>query len=379
MSTAKVLLKDILINQKQVTKIAEEINSVFPNFNQNKFVHECVSKLSELELKARINYIAICLTKYLPSEYPQALEIILKSLPPPCNPNLLDEDYGDFIYMAYGDFVAINGCNHKHLKISLNVLAQLTMRISMEFAIRFFINAFPVETIKEINLWSKDSHYHLRRLCSEGTRPRLPWGQNINLDYHQPLPILDSLFADNTRFVTRSVANHLNDISKINPQLVIDTITKWQKSGKQKPAEMKFIIHHSLRTLIKKGDKQALQFLGFNQEPKINFLNFVVDESVKLNSSLNFSFTITAKPEVNQNTALIIDYLIYFQNQKGEVKNHKVFKLTKINLLANESREFNKKHSVRIMSTRKLYAGEHKVAIQINGKIIAIKPFLLMF
>lgn len=123
------------------------------------------------------------------------------------------------------------------------------------------MNEFPEETFERIKKWSKSDHYHQRRLASEGTRPSLPWCIKIDLDYKKPLEILDSLYADKTRYVTRSVANHMNDISKKDPKLVIETLKRWNSEGKQDIKEMDFIISHSLRTLVKDGNKDALKLL----------------------------------------------------------------------------------------------------------------------
>jgi 3-methyladenine DNA glycosylase AlkC len=123
------------------------------------------------------------------------------------------------------------------------------------------LNEFETETFEQMKLWSKSDHYHLRRLASEGTRASLPWGIKINLDYKKPIEILDDLYYDSTRFVTRSVANHMNDISKKDAVLVLDTLKRWKDSKKQNTKEMDFIISHSLRTLVKDGNKEALNFL----------------------------------------------------------------------------------------------------------------------
>ena len=157
--------------------------------------------------------------------------------------------FGDFIYASYSEFVAKNGCVEERLQMSLDALYEITQRFSAEDAIRYFINARPQETLKQLLLWTSASHYHVRRLCSEGTRPKLPWSQKVNIPLTAPLEILSNLFYDTTRFVTRSVANHLNDISKSDAGLVIATLTKWRQSGNQRPQEMDYIVRHALRTL----------------------------------------------------------------------------------------------------------------------------------
>lgn len=288
----KTLLKDILFNKPKVTQIANEIQRVYPSFKKEEFVRAVVAKFPELELKARISWITEGLQEYLPSDYQRAVDILIKALPTPNDPTLSDDDFGDFIYASYAGYVAKNGCTKNDLEFSLRTLREMTTRFSSEDAIRYFIKAFPKETIHELLAWTKEPHYHVRRLCSEGTRPKLPWSQKINIPITAPLPILDNLFFDKTRFVTRSVANHLNDISKINPDLAIETLVKWQKSGKQKPEEMRYIVRHALRTLIKQGNPKAMKLLGFSHASRVSVSHFIVPKIVKMNTELEFSFII---------------------------------------------------------------------------------------
>ena len=370
----KVLLKDILFNKTKVEQIAREIHRVYPSFKINEFVLAVMSKFPELELKARISWIAACLKKYLPVDYKRAVGILVKALPAPNNPELSDNDFGDFIYAPYAEYVAKNGCTKKYLQFSLNTLYEITQRFSAEDAIRYFINTFPLETLKVLLVWSKDSHYHVRRLCSEGTRPKLPWAQKINIAISAPLPILDNLFSDKTRYVTRSVANHINDISKIEPALAIETIGDWQKSGKQTPEEMDYIIRHSLRTLVKQGDPTAMKFLGFRHDPRVSLSKFRVPKQVRMNTPLEFSFII----QPHEDTDVIIDYIIYFQNKSGKLNSKKIFKLTKLALTRNKSVIVSKRHMLReVMTTRTLYPGKHEIEIQINGSRLAKGSFLL--
>lgn len=371
----KVLLKNLLFNKAKVEQVAAEVYRTYPSFKKDEFVHAVLQKFPELELKARITWMAQCLKQYLPSEYRQAVHIILSSLPMPNDPNLTDDDFGDFIYAPYAEYVAKYGCNEKDLRFSLKALYELTMRFSAEDAIRYFINAFPKQTLKELLTWSEDSHYHVRRLCSEGTRPKLPWSQKVTIPITAPFFILDNLFSDPARFVTRSVANHINDISKINPNLAIDTLTKWKLSGKQKPKEMNYMIRHALRTLIKDGNSEALKLLGVPHEPNVSVSQFNVPAEVKMNTALEFSFTIQA----HEATEIIADYIIYFQNKLGKLNSKKVFKIKECSLSKNETSTLTKRHLLREhMTTRKLFRGKHELEIQINGKSYLKKQFFIV-
>ena len=371
----KFSLKDHLFNPKKIEQITNEISQVYPQFEKEKFTKEVVSQFPKLELKDRIYHITTCLKKYLPQQYTDAVEILIQSLPEPCNPNLKDDNFGDFIYAPYNHFVAVYGCNKENLNFSLNALEELTTRFSAEDAIRYFINAFPEETMEKMKEWSKHKHYHVRRLSTEGSRPKLPWCQKIDITIESPIPILDNLYSDSTRYVTRSVANHLNDISKTHPALVIQKLKKWKSEKKQNPKELDFIIRHSLRTLIKKGDVSALELIGIQEKPPVNISSLKFSEQVKMNTHLLFEFEIKAK----ENTTLLIDYIISFQNKKGEMNSRKVFKLKQVTLEKNETITISKKHLMRqFMTTRTLYQGKHELEIQVNGGVEA-KAFFMLF
>ncbi len=373
--TEKFSLKDHLFNKTKIAQIAGEIHNVYPSFRENQFTREVVAKFPELELKARITWIAECLKRHLPVDYREAVGVMLRALPAPNNPDLSDDDFGDFIYAPYNEFIARYGCNKKDLSFSLNALYELTMRFSAEDAIRYFINAFPKETMEKLLLWSKDSHYHVRRLCSEGTRPKLPWSQKINIPVTAPIPILDNLFSDSTRFVVRSVANHVNDISKVDANLAIEKLSQWKKSGKQTQKEMDYIIRHSLRTLVKDGNPKALKLLGVSHKVDVSVSNFTLPAKVKMNSALEFSFTLQAKENAN----IIADYILYFQNKTGKLNGKKVFKLKKLSINKGESVVLTKRHALREqMTTRKLFRGEHEIEIQINGKPLGKKSFVIV-
>jgi 3-methyladenine DNA glycosylase AlkC len=367
-------LKDHLFNKEKVTKLATEIQSVYPPFDSERFISSTLIRFPELELKQRITYIAEMLKKYLPEEYPSALKIILSALPEKNDPNHTDNDYGDFIYAPYGEFIAKYGREKEFLNLSLDAIKEVTMRFSMEDAIRYFINDFPEITYKNILIWSTDANYHVRRLASEGTRPKLPWSQKITVLTQQTLPILENLYSDSTRYVTRSVANHLNDLSKVDPELVVTTLKKWQKSGKQNEKEMNYITSHALRSLIKNGYDNAFKLLGYSQSA-ITIRDFTLKDPVHINDYLVFSFSII--PTVNE--SVIIDYRIDFQNKKGEMKSKKIFKLKKAELKKDIPTTIVKRHMMKeFMTTRTVYPGSHRLSLLINGKLVKTLEFELI-
>jgi len=367
MSKEKFSLKDQLFNPSKVSSLAFEIQAAYPTFKTEDFIATITQELPKLELKERISHIAEGLRNYLPAEYDQAIKVIVSALPKPLDPNLTDNDFGDFIYAPYGYFIAKYGCTKERLLLSFSALSEITMRFSVEDPMRYFINAFPVETLNQLETWSQHSNYHVKRLVSECTRPKLPWSKSISYAVETPVFLLDRLFCDSTRFVTRSVANHVNDISKTHPDLVIILLNRWRDSGKQVEKELRFIERHALRTLLKKGNKKALNYLGFSENPSISISEFSYKYEVNLDSAFHFSFKLKALASSN----LMIDFVIHFRANNGDVSRKKVFKLKEVQLSNGESIYLSKKTPMRSdMTTRKLYLGEQKFEIQINGKIV---------
>ncbi len=368
-------LKDQLFNKQKVTQLALEIKKVHPSFAHNEFITHVCKHFPELELKQRIEHIATSLHIYLPETYEDALAIILAALPSPLDETKNDNDFGDFIYAPYATYISRYGCISAYLHESLDALKQITMRFSVEDAIRTFINTFPGETMKMLKIWSVDTNYHVRRLASEGTRPKLPWAKKINILYSDSLPILHNLYTDKTRYVTRSVANHLNDISKINPQWVIDILKKWQQTKKQTEKEMSYIMRHALRTLIKQGNKEAMNLLGIRSVPELKSIKLKM-QNITISMGTHLDFTLSFLSSKQQR--LIIDYSIIFLT-KNNTRSQKVFKLKSIDAKKNEVIQIHKKHLMRqFMTTRTLYAGTHTLTIQINGDEVAQSNFELV-
>lgn len=355
-------LKDDLFNREKVEYLAGLLAGAHQDFAAATFIEDCVSRFDELGLKERIAHIANMLHEHLP-EYPEALAIILDALPEPLDPDLKDDDFGDFIFAPLSAYVAENGCTDEHLSRSLDALREITKRFSAEDAIRTFIDAYPEDTLEFLLECAQDSNYHVRRLASEGTRPRLPWSKRLSIEVERPIPILDLLYADPTRYVTRSVANHLNDIAKSDPDLVVETLCRWKADGEQDRDEFEFIMKHSLRTLVKKGHPPALELLGFHGAPDVELREFAIHTPVvELGLSLEFSLEV----EANRHEKLLVDWVLHFATD-GERESEKVYKLRQLELEAGESVTLEKTHPMRPMTTRRLYAGVHRVTLQING------------
>lgn len=369
-------LKDHLFNEDSVSYLADLFVHSNRGFKKEIFVREVMAELPALELKERIVCIAKILKLHLPSDFVEASQQIIQALPAPLDPLRTDDDFGSFIFAPLGEFIVQNGLHKKHLQTSLAAIGELTQRFSMEDAIRYFINEHQEETLAELAKWSTHTHYHVRRLVSEGTRPLLPWSRRLRMPYIASVPLLDVLHKDPTRYVTRSVANHLNDISKKDPELVLTMLSRWKKAGKQDTHELHWMSRHALRTLVKKGDANALSFLGYTKNPKIRVEHFVLDPTVLTidqGGILSFSCTITAL----ENAELMVDHVIDFVKAKGDVKS-KVFKITKLKLKKGETTLITKKHRLLADATTfKLYGGAHGVSLQINGKRYGSAEFFI--
>lgn len=363
----------MLFNEAKVEALASEIQTVYPTFAKTDFVKRVVSAFPNQELMERIFGIRDSLFVYLPREYEQALTVILAALPPPLTNDKRDDDFGDFIYAPYSYYVAAYGCTQEHFTASLAALAEITKRFSAEAALRDFINLFPNETLSVVSQFAKSSEYHVRRLASEGTRPALPWAKKITYDIDKTFPILDVLHADKTRYVTRSVANHLNDVSKFDPDRVLQALARWKKQKRQTPAELTFITKHALRTLVKAGDQRALALLGYGTTLATATLelaatNIIVGSAV--------SFVVTLENQSLHEAELLVHYVIHFKKANGTL-SPKVFLAKKLKLAPGEKLTFKKSHALKLMTTRVLYAGQQQLELRVNGVSVAQKNFTL--
>ncbi len=386
-NSQKVLLKDQLFHRSNVTRIANEIASVSPPFEVDRFVARVTDAFPALELKQRIGWIAECLWDELEGDahgMRSVVEVLLAALPEPCDPTLSDGDFGDFIYAPYSRLVALHGCTRKDLAFSLEAMKEITTRFSAEDGIRPFINAFPTETFSALEQWCSDSHYHVRRLCSEGTRPLLPWAGRLVTPPQHALPILHALHADTTRFVTRSVSNHVNDLAKIDADLAVDVLLEWQRVGLQQAKELDWMVRHASRTLIKTGNARALQLAGVDMSTPVQVANADWSSAVVLGDALQFSFDIVAERDCD----LVVDYVIHFASPPrsgGDTKRgtgaaprmgRKVYKLGRVTATGGCPVRFEKDHVLRAgMTTRRIVPGTHRLEVQVNGQLFPLGSF----
>lgn len=358
-----------------VKKIATDISKEYKSFDEKGFLNATLLQLENQTYSERKESITNGLIAYLPDDYEFSVKLLLKILPPPYQAKIESDGIDRFYVSTFTSYIGKQGLNHYDL--SLNALYEMTKCFTSEWDIRPFILAYPDETLSLLKTWAKDENIHVRRLVSEGSRPNLPWGKKLKfIDDNAEtttLPIISILQNDSSEYVRRSVANHLNDLSKNNADLVVKHLEKWSTNqpGKDKTK----LINHALRTLIKQGHKGALALIGYEDNFDIDVVIETKRSTVNWGGKFEFSFTI--KNNENNNRKLLIDYIIGFQKKDGKISD-KVFKLKKVELSPQEEIMVSKSQSFKAITTRVYYPGKHTLSIQINGKIVAQKTFKLL-
>jgi 3-methyladenine DNA glycosylase AlkC len=345
-----------MFNPQYVADLADAVQTQYSSFDKESFVAQVLDEDWEArELKERMRHITVTLHEFLPDDYRAALNTLRQTAP-----HL--NQYG-FACMVFSDFVEVYGLDD--YDASIPALEQFTQQISTEFAVRPFIIKYQDRMMAQMLAWAKTDNEHLRRLASEGCRPRLPWGIALpafKADPSPVLPILELLKQDESETVRRSVANNLNDISKDNPDVVIEVLQRWQAIDTD---EMRRLTSHALRTLLKAGNPDALALQGY-PPPAIAVNNLTVaPEIVPFGGGVTFSFDIESTGQEPQD--LMIDYVVYLMRANGK-QTPKVFKLSKRTIQPGEVIHLERKISFKPVTTRKYYPGEHAVEPKINGQ-----------
>ncbi len=365
------LLKE-MIDLPLVRQIAGRIETVYPQFAREEFLAAVDAELHCLELKPRFGLIADKLREYLHQDYPVALNSLLAILDDDRHSFEPIEDPG-FRLLSIPTFVERYGLEHP--QESLDAMYIITRHSSCELAIRPFITRYPAQTMTNLRAWAQDSNEHVRRLVSEGSRPRLPWAPQLRQFIADPSPalaLLEHLKDDSSLYVRRSVANHLNDIGKDHPQLLLERMSAWKDGAS---TERLWLINHALRSLIKKGDPGALAILGYG-EPQVELRELKLSpERLIFGNELRFSFRLDSVSDETQQ--LMIDYVMRFVKANGK-RAPKVFKLKRATLKAGDSLFLSKSHAIRPISTRRYYAGLQRLEIQVNGRIVGGRDFELV-
>ena len=360
-----------MYNEQFFDRFTKDLKLVINNFDAREFVFQIMDNNWEnKEFKQRIAHITTILRKFLPADYKEAITKILELLDyvekrQPDFSKIDDKNFG--LMLEYGwildNYVEQFGLDD--YETSVKAIERITQFSSCEFAVRPFIIKYPDEMMKQMLVWSKHEHWGVRRLASEGCRPRLPWAMALPDLKDNPvpiIPILENLKNDPARFVRLSVANNLNDIAKDNPETVIELVKRWKGESQ----EVNWIIKHGCRTLLKQGNPEVMELFGFGAAGKnISIENFQIPISeVKVGDSLEFKFDLWNNN--NEKTKIRLEYGIYYQKANGTLTK-KVHKISEKEYPGNSTTQIIRKHSFKVVTTRKFHPGLHQVAVIING------------
>ena len=352
-TNAAPALKDIF-NAARFRHVATEVMAVYPSFDGKAFLAQALHGLDELSLMQRLRRMSECLHSALPADYNKALNV-LRELAPRIN--------SSFVTLALPDFVGRYGRND--FDTSMEALKFFTTFGSSEFAVREFLRLDPQRALAVMEVWSQDKNEHVRRLASEGSRPRLPWSFRLDALMADPelaAPILARLQADSSLYVRKSVANHLNDITKLHPDWVMDTIEGWPLHD----PHTAWIARHALRNLIKKGDRRALAVIGAGEKAQVELTNLKVNpHELRLGERMGLSFALTSTAHKSQR--LVVDYAIHYVKKSG-VSSAKVFKFKELTLPAGESVALSRSQIIKDFTTRVHHSGRHEVDVMVNGE-----------
>jgi len=351
-------------------RIADMIQNVDGAFPREAFLVDALDGFEALELTPRARHIASALGRHLPQDYEQAVEILVASLGPKLEAVELT-GMEVFLYMPHVFYVAEFGA--EHFRASMRAQYELTQRFTAEYSIRVFLERFPELTLARLREWAHDESVHVRRLVSEGTRPRLPWAPRLRAFQADPRPVLellDLLKDDPELYVRRSVANNLNDIGKDNPAVLIDTCRRWAQDA---TAERRWLIRHALRSAVKRGEPAALEILGFGEATAASVREIrVVPAVVPIGESVTFDVELAN--EGSSPERLLVDLRVHFVKANGR-PGPKVFKLKELELQPQASAHLVKTISLAQHTTRTHYPGQHRVEVLVNGSASATHLF----
>jgi len=351
-------------NEEFYQQLATTIMLAYPSFDTTSFVQDVTANLATLSLNQRLRQTTTCCRAYLPQDYRKAVTILYDVVPHMPN---------SYVGLFMPDYVGLYGLDD--FDFSMEALKYFTPYASSEFAIREFLKRDLEKTLTVMVAWSEDENQHVRRLASEGCRPRLPWSFRLEALLHDPTPvqpILENLKADPERYVQKSVANHLNDISKNHPSWMLQLVSAWDMSQ----TATAWIVKRAARTLIKQGDPDAFALFGFEATPEIIVSPLQLSTSnLNLGDTLTFEFTITSTKSTPQK--LVIDYIVHYVKKAGHT-TPKVFKLKELVVAPQAEITLSKKQHYKNFSTRTHYPGQHTIEIMVNGQSMVKAGFELV-
>ena len=324
-------------------------------------VRDAVAQLDGETMSARVRLLRDALLADLPGEWPGFEGSVRKALAEPAFDGWMTWPVGEAAAV-----VALDSSDPPELDAGLALLAALTPRLTSEFALRPFLAHDLDRTLATALGWTADEDEHVRRLATEGTRLNLPWGRRVRgLDENvgATMPILDALYRDPSETVRRSVANHLNDLSRADPAIAIGASRRWLEAGDENTPRL---VRRALRSLVKQGNPDALELQGFAAPDAVAVVGPEPDRAnVPFEGELSFAWEVRNTGE--ETAAVAVDYVVHFVKANGS-RSAKVFKLTVAQLGPGEAAGGSKRHSFRELTTRKHYPGSHLFELQVNGR-----------
>lgn len=369
-----------LIPPDAPARLAAMLRQAWPRFPAHAFVAQVEPGFTALGLMDRGRRMADALHTHMPRDFPQAARVLVESMGPPLGLDARGEPLavpgapGGFFYLPHSMWLSQAGLDH--LDAAMAAQHALTQRFTAEFSLRPYLARDPQAVLRRLAAWVEDENAHVRRAGSEATRPRLPWAQHLPAFIADPrpvLPLLDKLRDDPSSYVRRSVANHLNDIGKDHPQLLLEVAGRWWQDA---PPERQQLVRHALRTALKRGDPQALALLGHGDEAamdvaraRVTPARVRVGETVRIEVELRNTGPDAAEARV--------DLCVHYAKADGSARP-RVFRWKTVVLPAHGAERLHKTLSLRQMSTRTHHPGEHRVELRLNGRTHALGRFTVL-
>ena len=368
-----------LLNDTVPPRIAAMVRRAWRKFDTTAFLQQVEPGYDSLELMARGQRIAHALQAHLPQDVPRALGVLVDSMDPSMGidaagePDAGDRPYSAFLYLPHSIYIGTHGL--QQFEAAMAAQHALTQRFTAEFCIRPYLLHHQGATLARLRDWAQDDNAHVRRLVSEGTRPRLPWAPRLPAFQNNPqlaLPLLDALKDDPSSYVRRSVANHLGDIAKDHPDLAVGTARTWLQGA---PAPREALVRHGLRFLIKRGDAGALDALGVGHAVALD-----VRAARVLPASARIGDKVRIEAELHNPTSLpqrvLADLKVHYVKAHGGAAP-KVFKLQTLDIPPGATVAVGKTLSLQQMTTRTHYPGAHQVELVLNGRPQPLGQFQL--
>lgn len=348
-----------------VTDLAAELAHAWPPFPTDRFVTEATDGLAQLELKARLRHVAGALRRAIGDEPSHVVEVLDAALASP--------SFEGWMVWSCTELVASLAPAAPETVVPF--LARLTPRSTCEFAIRPYLDAHPELTWEHLHRWVDHPDEHVRRLVSEGTRPRLPWGARLRELQADPRPsivLLDRLRDDPSPYVRRSVANHLGDIVKDHRELALETAERWCSAGGDHVDE---VVRHGLRTLVKSGEPRALALLGYDAEAAVTLVGFEVSPaSIAIGDHVTVTVELTT--DATAPVPVVIEYRIHYLGARGP-RTPKAYRLAERILEPGVVASLRRRQRFVHASIRTLYPGEQLVEVQVNGRVLGSRTVVL--